>query len=107
MSGDRLSGVNISVWPIQMDSKTNLQTSKTTKTTKNGQYNLALEPGKYRAMIIADGYDPMSSTFTVSFLLIISFIILFKKFKYIFNLGFTWNANRQKFCSSSTIYNEF
>uniref|UniRef100_A0A914L0K0 Peptidase M14 carboxypeptidase A domain-containing protein n=1 Tax=Meloidogyne incognita TaxID=6306 RepID=A0A914L0K0_MELIC len=67
MSGDRLSGVNVSVWPIQKDHNIILETTKTTKTTKNGHYNLALEPGTYRAMIMADGYDPMSSTFTVSF----------------------------------------
>lgn len=67
MSGDRLSGVNISVWPIQKDDKTIFETTRTTKTTKNGHYNLALEPGTYRAMIMADGYDPMSSTFTISF----------------------------------------
>ena len=66
MSGDRLSGVNVSVWPIQKDHNIILETTKTTKTTKNGHYNLALEPGTYRAMIMADGYDPMSSTFTVS-----------------------------------------
>jgi len=72
MSGDRLSGVNVSVWPIQKDHNIILETTKTTKTTKNGHYNLALEPGTYRAMIMADGYDPMSSTFTVS--LFLSFV---------------------------------
>ncbi|CAK5124731.1 unnamed protein product [Meloidogyne enterolobii] len=66
MSGDRLSGVNVSVWPIQNDHNVILETTKTTKTTKNGHYNLALEPGTYRAVIMAVGYDPMSSTFTVS-----------------------------------------
>jgi hypothetical protein len=69
MSGDRLFAVNISVWPIQNDDKKglHLQTARTTKTTKNGHYYLALEPGTYRALIAADGYDPMSSTFKVVF----------------------------------------
>jgi hypothetical protein len=61
MSGDRLAGATISVWPI--DGRKD--GSRLAKTTKNGQFHLALEPDKYRALVSAEEFDPMSATFSV------------------------------------------
>jgi hypothetical protein len=62
MAGDSISGANISVWAIG-GSGTN--EPRTTKTTGNGNYHLALEPGSYRILVSDKEFDPMSATFTV------------------------------------------
>lgn len=63
MAGDSISGANISVWAIG-GSGTN--EPRTTKTTGNGNYHLALEPGSYRILVSDKEFDPMSATFTIS-----------------------------------------
>ena len=62
MSGDRLEGASITIWPID---GANDGGGRQTRTTRNGHFHLALEPGKYRALVSADQFDPMSATFTV------------------------------------------
>lgn len=62
MSGERLADASISVWQIDGSRSDDV---KIAKTTRNGNYHMALEPGKYRALVSAEDFDAMSTTFTV------------------------------------------
>lgn len=65
-NGDRLEAANISIFK-DGPSFSDLTPLYRTKTTVNGFYHIALEPGNYRIWINVNEFDNINSAFTVIF----------------------------------------